>query len=55
VRGGERSHGSRIIEVAAKWPFAVDGFAGVQCGGNELSMVWDLDGDGDYVDVWLGH
>jgi hypothetical protein len=53
--GGERGHRSRVIEVAAEWPLAVDGVAGGKCGGNELSMVRDLDRHGDQVDVWLRH
>jgi hypothetical protein len=53
--GGERGHRSRVVEVAAKWPLAVDGLARGKCGGDELSMVWDLDRDSDHIDVWLGH
>src|SRR5439155_10692883 len=53
--GGERGHRSRFIEVAAKWPLAVDGLAGGECRGDELSMLRGLDRDGDDVDVWLGY
>jgi hypothetical protein len=41
----------RVIEVAAKWPLAVDGFAGGKRGGHERSMVRDLDRHRDHVDV----
>jgi hypothetical protein len=37
--GGERGHRSRVVEIAAEWPLAVDGLAGGKCGGDELSMV----------------
>jgi hypothetical protein len=50
-----RSHRLRVVEVAAKWPLAVDGLAGGKCGGDELSMVRYLDRHRDHVDVWLGH
>ena len=53
--GGKRGHRSRVVEVAAKWPLAVDGLAGGNGSGDELSMVRDLDRDGHHVDVWLGH
>ena len=53
--GGERGHRSRVVEVAAKWPLAVDGLAGGKCGGDELSMVRDLDRNSDDVDIGLGH
>src|SRR5207253_5757342 len=53
--GGERGHRSRVVEVAAKWPLTVDGLAGGKCGGDELSMLRDLDRDGDHVDVGLRH
>ena len=53
--GGERGHGSRVVQIAAKWPLAVDRLARGECGGDELSMVWDLHGNSDHVDVWLGH
>jgi len=51
----ERCHRPRIVEVAAKRPFAVDRFAGGKCGGDELSMLRDLDRHRDHVDVRLGH
>ncbi len=54
VSGGECGHRSRVVDVAAKWPLAVDGLAGGKCGGDELSMVRDLDRHSDHVDVWLG-
>ena len=53
LRGGERGHGSRVVEIAAKGPLAIDGLAGGQCGGDQLSMVRDLDRNGDHVDVWV--
>jgi hypothetical protein len=53
--GGERGHRLCVDEVAAKWPLAVDGLAGGKCGGDELSMVRDLDRHSDQVDVWLDH
>jgi hypothetical protein len=42
VLGGKCGHRSRVVEVAAKWPLAVDGLAGGKCGGDELSMVRTL-------------
>jgi hypothetical protein len=53
--GGQRRHRSCVVEVAPEWPLAVDGLAGGKCGGDELSMVRDLDRNRDHVDVWLGH
>ena len=53
--GGVRGHRSGVVEVAAEWPLAVDGLAGGKCGGDELSMVRDLDRNSDHVDVGLGH
>src|SRR5712691_9360696 len=47
--GGEPGHRSRVVEVAAKWPLAVDGLARGKCGGDEQSMMRDLDRDSDYV------
>ena len=53
--GGERSHRSRIVEVAAKGPLTVHGLTGSKRGGDQLSMVRDLDGYNDHVDVGLRH
>ena len=53
--GGERGHRPRVVEVAAKWPLAVDGLAGGKGGGDELPVVRNLDRHRDHVDVWLGH
>ena len=53
--GRESGRRVGVVEVAAKWPLAVDGLARVKCGGDELVMVRDLDRHRDYVDVWLGH
>jgi hypothetical protein len=36
VFGGECPHRSRVVEVAAKWPLAVDGLASGKCGADEL-------------------
>ena len=55
VLGGERGHRSRVVQVVAKWPLAVDGLAGGKCGGDELSMVRHLDRDGNDVDIGLGN
>ena len=53
--GGERGHRSRVVEVAAKRPFAIDGLTGRKRRGDELSMVRHLDRDSDHVNVGLGH
>jgi hypothetical protein len=53
--GGERRHGSRVIEVAAEWPLAVHGLAGNKGGRDQLTMVRNPDGNSDNIDVWLGH
>jgi hypothetical protein len=53
--GSECGHHSRVVEIAAEGPLAVNGFAGGKCRGDELSMVRDLDGNSHYVDVRLGH
>jgi len=53
--GGEGSHRPRVVEVATKGPLAVDGLAGGKGGGDELSMVRDLDRNRDHIDVGLGH
>jgi hypothetical protein len=55
VLSGERGHRSRVVQVAAKWPLAVDGLARGKCGRDELSVVRDFDRNGDHVDIWLGH
>ena len=38
-------------QAVAERPFAVDVFAGVQCGGDQLVVVGPLDGDNDHVDL----
>jgi hypothetical protein len=53
--GGKRGHRSCVVEVAAEWPLAVDGFSGGKCGGDELSMVRDPDRHSDHLNIWLGH
>jgi len=55
LRGGLRGHRSRVVEVAAKWPLAVDGLAGSKGGGDQFPMMGHLDGNSDHVDVRLGH
>ena len=49
----ERGHRPRVVKVAAQWPLAVHRFAGGQRRGDELSVVGDLDGYRDHVDIWL--
>src|SRR5207247_3039246 len=52
---GERRHRSRVPEIAAERPLAVDGLASGKRGGDELSMLRDLHRDSDQLDVCLAH
>ncbi len=49
--GRKRGHRSRIVQVAAEWPFAVDGLTGGEGRGDELMVVRGLDGNDDKVDI----
>ena len=53
--GGERGHRSCVVEVAAERPLAVDGLAGDERGGDEVSVQRCPHRHGDHVDVRPGH
>ena len=55
VLGGKRGHRSCVVEVAPERPLAVNGLAGRQRRGDELSMVRNLDRHGDDVDIGMGN